>query len=76
MFPGSDTHSRGTIHSEGRGAAAEVDAWLSGGVTRLPFDGGIKKRVSVFLTSVQSYVTIGAMGVLFGLDDGGVCIVC
>ncbi|KAJ3557788.1 hypothetical protein NM688_g1279 [Phlebia brevispora] len=33
--------------SEGRGAAAEVDAWLSGGITRLPFDGGIKKRVFV-----------------------------
>lgn len=41
----SDTHADIPIHSEGRGAAAEVDAWLSGGVTRLPFDGGIKKRV-------------------------------
>lgn len=33
--------------SEGRGAAAEVDAWLSG-VTRLPSAGGIKTRVSFF----------------------------
>ena len=40
---------RRAIHSEGRGAAAEVDAWLSEGITRLPFDGSIKKRVrSVF----------------------------
>lgn len=30
--------------SEGRGAAAEVDAWL-GGSTRLPLAGGIKPRV-------------------------------
>ncbi|KAI0093569.1 NADPH-dependent glutamate synthase [Irpex rosettiformis] len=29
---------------EGRGAAAEVDAWLSNGLTRLPIDGGIKQR--------------------------------
>lgn len=35
-----------SVNSEGRGAAAEVDAWLSEGVTRLPFDGSIKKRVS------------------------------
>lgn len=33
-------------HSEGRGAAAEVDAWLSSGLTRLPSAGGIKARVS------------------------------
>ncbi|KAI0950465.1 glutamate synthase [NADH], variant 2 [Taiwanofungus camphoratus] len=33
--------------NEGRGAAAEVDAWLSAGVTRLPHDGGIKKRVFI-----------------------------
>jgi hypothetical protein len=32
-------------HSEGRGAAAEVDAWLSAGNTRLPSAGGIKTRV-------------------------------
>ncbi|OBZ75427.1 putative glutamate synthase [NADPH] [Grifola frondosa] len=32
---------------EGRGAAAEVDAWLSGGVTRLPNDGSIKQRVFI-----------------------------
>lgn len=32
------------IVSEGRGAAAEVDAWLAGS-TRLPSAGGIKPRV-------------------------------
>jgi glutamate synthase (NADH) len=32
--------------SEGRGAAAEVDKWLSGGASRLPSTGGIKTRVS------------------------------
>jgi glutamate synthase (NADPH/NADH) len=32
--------------SEGRGAAAEVDRWLSGGASRLPSAGGIKTRVS------------------------------
>lgn len=32
-------------YSEGRGAAAEVDLWLSG-TTRLPVAGGIKNRVS------------------------------
>ena len=32
---------------EGRRCAAEVDAYLSNGSTRLPFDGGIKKRVSI-----------------------------
>lgn len=32
--------------SEGRGAAAEVDRWLSGGASRLPTTGGIKTRVS------------------------------
>ena len=31
--------------SEGRGAAAEVDRWLSGGASRLPSAGGIKTRV-------------------------------
>ena len=35
------------IISEGRGAAAEVDAWLMHGVTRLPAAGGIKKRVFI-----------------------------
>jgi len=30
--------------NEGRGAAAEVDAWLSSGLTRLPSAGGIKAR--------------------------------
>ncbi|KDR81473.1 hypothetical protein GALMADRAFT_152334 [Galerina marginata CBS 339.88] len=30
--------------NEGRGAAAEVDSWLSGGSTRLPSAGGIKTR--------------------------------
>lgn len=37
-----------SIHcdSEGRGAAAEVDRWLSGGASRLPSTGGIKTRVS------------------------------
>ena len=35
------------ISSEGRGAAAEVDAWLSNGSTRLPSAGGIKARVSI-----------------------------
>lgn len=34
-------------NSEGRGAAAEVDAWLMGGSTRLPAAGGIKKRVFI-----------------------------
>ena len=33
---------------EGRRCAAEVDAWLSDGATRLPFDGAIKQRVSVY----------------------------
>lgn len=33
--------------AEGRGAAAEVDAWLMGGTTRLASDGGIKTRVSL-----------------------------
>ena len=33
--------------SEGRGAAAEVDRWLSGGASRLPSIGGIKTRVSL-----------------------------
>jgi hypothetical protein len=33
--------------SEGRSAAAEVDAWLSDGDTRLPSAGGIRARVSV-----------------------------
>jgi hypothetical protein len=32
------------LGSEGRGAAAEVDAWLKGS-TRLPLAGGIKPRV-------------------------------
>jgi len=31
--------------NEGRGAAAEVDAWLNEGSTRLPNAGGIKNRV-------------------------------
>jgi hypothetical protein len=33
-------------NSEGRGAAAEVDAFLTDGSTRLPYAGGIKTRVS------------------------------
>ena len=36
------------LSSEGRGAAAEVDAWLMGGSTRLPNAGGIKTRVSLY----------------------------
>lgn len=36
------------FHSEGRGAAAEVDECLMGGSTRLPTAGGIKTRVSSF----------------------------
>lgn len=35
------------VYSEGRGAAAEVDAWLNHGSTRLPFDGGIKRRTFI-----------------------------
>jgi hypothetical protein len=35
------------LFSEGRSAAAEVDAWLSDGDTRLPSAGGIRARVSV-----------------------------
>lgn len=31
--------------SEGRGAAAEIDSWLTDGTTRLPYVGGIKDRV-------------------------------
>ncbi|KAF7311548.1 Glutamate synthase [Mycena kentingensis (nom. inval.)] len=31
--------------NEGRGAAAEIDAWLSSGVTRLPTAGSIRSRV-------------------------------
>jgi len=34
-------------NSEGRGAAAEVDRWLSDGSSRLPSAGGIKTRVSL-----------------------------
>ena len=34
------------MYSEGRGAAAEVDRYLSSGSTRLPPAGGIKTRVS------------------------------
>ncbi|KAJ8517312.1 hypothetical protein ONZ45_g5485 [Pleurotus djamor] len=33
--------------NEGRGAAAEVDAWLSNGTTRLPSAGGIKARTFI-----------------------------
>ena len=33
------------VSSEGRGAAAEVDGYLSAGSTRLPSAGGIKTRV-------------------------------
>lgn len=47
------------IFSEGRGAAAEVDAWLNSGSTRLPSAGGIKTRVSpdIVIASVpQSHV--------------------
>ncbi|TDL27308.1 NADPH-dependent glutamate synthase [Rickenella mellea] len=33
--------------NEGRGAAAEVDAWLSGGSSRLPVAGGFKTRLFV-----------------------------
>ena len=33
------------VLSEGRGCAAEVDAWLTDGSTRLPSAGGIKTRV-------------------------------
>jgi len=33
--------------NEGRGAAAEVDSWLSSGATRLPSAGGIKTRTFV-----------------------------
>ncbi len=47
--------------SEGRGAAAEVDAWLSDGSTRLPFDGGIKKRVRLTVLSPEG---IGGLTVL------------
>ncbi|THG99219.1 hypothetical protein EW026_g3099 [Hermanssonia centrifuga] len=43
--------------NEGRGAAAEVDAWLSDGSTRLPFDGGIKKRVYIPPSSNLSKAT-------------------
>jgi glutamate synthase (NADH) len=38
-------HDADSLHSEGRGAAAEIDAWLSNGTTRLPNAGGIKTRV-------------------------------
>ncbi|KAI0687133.1 NADPH-dependent glutamate synthase [Cytidiella melzeri] len=50
--------------NEGRGAAAEVDAWLSSGATRLPFDGGIKSRTfippSSTLTKAKQSITIEA----------------
>lgn len=42
---GADEGSLYSLFSEGRGAAAEIDAWLSGGGTELPFHGGIKHRV-------------------------------
>ena len=35
--------------SEGRGAAAEIDTWLTHVPTRLPSAGGIKSRVTVSL---------------------------
>ncbi|KAF8717826.1 GXGXG motif, partial [Rhizoctonia solani] len=41
--------------NEGRGAAAEVDAWLSNGVTRLPSAGGIKQRL--FIPPVTATLT-------------------
>jgi glutamate synthase (NADPH/NADH) len=31
--------------NEGRGAAAEIDGWLTDGTTRLPYTGGIKDRM-------------------------------
>ncbi|KAG8767917.1 glutamate synthase [NADH] [Ceratobasidium sp. 428] len=40
--------------NEGRGAAAEVDAWLSNGVTRLPSAGGIKQRLFIPPLNVSS----------------------
>jgi len=44
--------------NEGRGAAAEVDAWLSHGMTRLPSSGGIKTRV--FLPPPSQFAINGA----------------
>jgi len=41
-------------YSEGRGAAAEVDAWLSQGSTRLPNAGGIKTRVRFYYLDIHS----------------------
>ena len=51
-----------SVYSEGRGAAAEVDAWLNEGSTRLPFDGGIKKRTFIHPTSnvTNQIVTVEA----------------
>ncbi|KAF9239590.1 NADPH-dependent glutamate synthase [Melanogaster broomeanus] len=43
--------------NEGRGAAAEVDAWLSNGSTRLPSSGGIKSRTFMHPPSKLSKLT-------------------
>ncbi|KAH9945975.1 NADPH-dependent glutamate synthase [Epithele typhae] len=42
---------------EGRRCAAEVDAWLMNGSTRLPFDGAIKKRT--FIPPVSNLISDG-----------------
>ncbi len=51
-----------TSTSEGRGAAAEVDGYLSAGSTRLPSAGGIKTRVRhnatlLFFFSISATLT-------------------
>ena len=45
-------------NSEGRGAAAEVDRWLSDGSSRLPSAGGIKTRVSLVSCFQESPILI------------------
>ena len=46
------------LYSEGRGAAAEVDSWLSSGNTRLPSIGGIKTRVGDIAESESSWLHV------------------
>ena len=51
--------SADVLRSEGRGAAAEVDAWLMNGNTRLPSAGGIKTRVRFGVPYIFSVLIFG-----------------
>lgn len=54
------------MYSEGRGAAAEVDAWLSHGSTRLPTTGGIKTRVSICFNRLKLRTLTSCLAALCG----------